>query len=111
MKYKIKSLVIMTVISILFNLFYFSNYTILLLALVGFGWYEFFQKKKVFKNLDIKYDIEYEKCFIEEEVEYRLYLTNNSDEDIIITVSPSNLLSRLRPPFQKIKLSANEKRN
>ncbi|WGS64141.1 DUF58 domain-containing protein [Marinitoga aeolica] len=110
MKYKIKNLVLMTIISILFNIFYFSNYTILLLALVGFGWFEFFQKKKIFENLEINYDLEYEKCFIEEEVEYRLYIENKSDEEILITVSPSNLLSRLRPPFQKIKLSANEKK-
>ncbi|GAB6188523.1 DUF58 domain-containing protein [Marinitoga arctica] len=110
MKYKIKGLVLMSILSILFNIFYFSNYTILLLTLVIFGWYEFFQKKKVFENLEIKYDLEYEKCFIEEEFEYRIYLKNNSNEDIIITVSPSNLLSRLKPPFQKLKLSAQEKK-
>lgn len=110
MKYKVKNLILMTIISILFNIFYFSNYTILLFVLIGVGWYEFFQKKKVFENLEINYDLEYEKCFIEEEVEYRLYIENKSDEEIFITVSPSNLLSRLKPPFQKIKLLANEKK-
>lgn len=100
----------MSIASILFNIFYFSNYTILLLVLVLFGWYEFFQKKKVFENLEIEYDLEYEKCFIEEEIEYRIYLKNNSNEDIYITISPSNLLSRLKPPFQRIKLLSNEKK-
>ncbi|SHE27821.1 Uncharacterized conserved protein, DUF58 family, contains vWF domain [Marinitoga hydrogenitolerans DSM 16785] len=110
MKYKIKGLLLMSIASILFNIFYFSNYTILLLVLVLFGWYEFFQKKKVFENLEIEYDLEYEKCFIEEEIEYRIYLKNNSNEDIYITISPSNLLSRLKPPFQRIKLLSNEKK-
>ncbi|WP_205098007.1 DUF58 domain-containing protein [Marinitoga litoralis] len=110
MNYKIKGLIIMSFVALLFNIFYFSNYTILLLTFVGLGWYEFFQKKKIFENIEITYDLEYEKCFIEEELEYRVFLKNNSNEDIIVTISPSNLLSRLKPPFQKVKIKANERK-
>ncbi|KAF2955624.1 DUF58 domain-containing protein [Marinitoga sp. 38H-ov] len=110
MKYNIKGLLLMTLTATLLNIFYFSNYTILLIVFVGLGWYEFFKKKKVFNNLEILYDLEYEKCFIEEEIEYRIYLKNNSNEDIIITVSPSNLLSRLKPQFQKVKIKAKEQK-
>ncbi|OQY10321.1 MAG: hypothetical protein B6I29_01655 [Marinitoga sp. 4572_148] len=110
MKYKIKGLIIVSVITIILNIFYFSNYTILLLAFVSFSWYEFFQKKKIFESLEIDYDLEYEKCFIEEEMEYRINLKNNFDEHITLTVSPSNLLSRLKPPFQKLILKPYEKK-
>ncbi|KLO24156.1 MULTISPECIES: DUF58 domain-containing protein [unclassified Marinitoga] len=108
MKYKIKGLVLLSIFTIILNIFYFSNYTIILLSLIIFSWYEFIQKKRIFESLKVNYDLEYEKCFIEEEIEYRVILNNPSDEEITITLSPSNLLSRLRPPYQKIKLAAHE---
>ncbi|NUU97487.1 DUF58 domain-containing protein [Marinitoga sp. 1138] len=110
MRYKIKGLVWYSVIGVTINIFYFSNYTLLLLALLGYIWYDFFRKKAIIENIEIEYKLEYEKAFIDEIFEYRIYLKNNSNDGILLLVSPSNLLQRIRPLNQKVYLEPGERK-
>lgn len=106
----LKPLIYLSIISIILNIILFNFFTISLLILSLFFWWDFKKKEKAIKNIHLHSYTEYNTAFKKEAFYLSIKIKNTEKIKINIKLSPASKVISIKPKSINVELNPDEEK-
>ncbi|MGM0640730.1 MAG: DUF58 domain-containing protein [Thermotogota bacterium] len=110
MKTDYSTLLYLSIISIVLNFIFFNFFSLTLLGLSIFLWFDFKQKEKALKNLEFESYTEYRTAFKKEAFFFATKIKNTQNIKLILKLSPASKVMSVTPKKVDLELNPGEEK-